>query len=313
MKKTYNKAYKIFFVIILFINIIIVDKAISEKYQIEEKMGDLLSPYPTEIFNKLRENPEPELINEVLSSLTTSPNSTVRSNCAIVLQAQKTNPKVIQGLITALETEKEPIVKITISRGLGKIRTPETIIALEKFILTNNDIIGHHGYLVRAEALRALGELGSSATDSLISFSDNSTIMKTNAMDIIGALGATKDEKAKPLLISYMHDSDAFIRSIAAGVVASGISNCSLQIKELIFTNLVSLVEDISPEVRKRVAFSFGNLSDPRAIPYLEKLMKDQYNAVYTISEGNVTREEKKYPVREAAKEALEQLNKSLP
>ena len=174
--------------------------------------------------------------------------------------------------------------------------------------MTNNDIIGHHGYQVRAEAIQSLGKCGPAATKSLITISKNTSIWKTNAGDLLNAFGLTGDEKAVPILIQGMKDTDSEIRTSAVYAVTIRVSNYSAHTKGLIFSSLTTLITDESFRVRQSVAESFGKLGDIRAISYLEKLINDKYNSVYQITENGVSREEKQFAVRTAAQQALEKL-----
>lgn len=60
---------------------------------------------------------------------------------------------------------------------------------------------------------------------------------------------------------------------------------------------LVKALEDKNPWVRRSAAWALGQIGDAQAVPALEKMLNDTFNDLHG-----------RYPVREAAQKALEQI-----
>lgn len=265
-----------------------------------------------EVFKQLHKNyknPDPIVLEEILSLLATYPNSLVRERCASALMFSAHNPMVMKGLINALNTEKDINVRMHIAETLGNAKVAEAVPGITKCIQAFSRQTEFHMDCLnyRGSIIQSLGKCGSTATNSIIELSKDDRIWRGYARDLIIALKNTGDKRTLSVLSTWMHNPNSDIHLTAASA-AIPLSSDSPEMKELIFTTLVELTNDSSSYVREQAVKMLGILGDTRAIPYLEKLLTDRAEITYERTEGEINWKERHLPVREAAGQALVQL-----
>ncbi|MFB3895174.1 MAG: tetratricopeptide repeat protein [bacterium] len=219
-----------------------------------------------EIFRKLQyehqynyQNLNPIVINEALSLLTTSANSIVRKQIAMHCILFSSNTTMIHGLVIALNTEKDIDVKMTIAGILGDMGVVEAIPGILQCIQTFSQQTGYYMDCLnyRGSIIQSLGKCGPAAIDSILILSNDERVWRRYASDLIKALGNTKDKRTLTVLAQNMHNPDSELR-LTAAFAAMPLASDSTDIRELIFTTLVTLTSDSSSYVREHAANLLG-------------------------------------------------------
>ncbi len=213
--------------------------------------------------------------------------------------------KNIEGLINALNYEKDAFIRSNAAESLGKLKDPKTLCPLIK-ALKDPD------YSVRYNAAFALSQIKDpKAVEPLIAtLKDSVYSVRSNAAY---ALGQIKDPKSIEPLIATLKDSVYPVRNSgtealgeigtpsieplittlknpdfpAANTVAEALS----KIGGPAVKPLIDSLKDPDQTVRSNVAYALGEIKDPKSIePLIESLNDPSYSVRMTTSQalGNI-------------------------
>lgn len=165
------------------------------------------------------------------------------------------NPSAVPALISMLN-DSDSYTRETIARALGRIRDTRAIPSLI-------DLLGDTGdYWVNHDAARALGNIGPSAIEPLLSAIDNANSLKRAW---IGRALSLVTPPPVPHLTELLNAPDTEIREIAVKALVSILSGS--------INYLISVLPKASPIARKEAIVALGRIHHPRAIkpllPYL--------------------------------------------
>lgn len=220
------------------------------------------------LFGEIGEDATPVLI----AALSNHTNAIVRRVCAKAL-AKLGDADAIPVLIQALLKDPDPITQSSASGALARMGTPAIPGLLE--------VIASPSYpdAQKGQAAWALSCLGAEAAEELYGAA-KSEIPDVRCA-VIGAIAAISKPQTPPfhgiqLLLNALQDPVSAVRLEAA----SGLGKLSHYNAT---HDLIPLLTDSDPEVRKTTALALGSLKDARALNPLEDLKMDPSDSVRSV------------------------------
>jgi len=220
--------------------------------------------------------------------------------------------EALAALKTILARTDDPLTKDACYMNISRLGGAEAIEILREAILAGPPE-GTITWSIHAETyqnlITYLGWSGPDAAPVLFEL-----MQKLGAQDDyrwwVALAGTRNKELVMPFLLDKARTSPEFNRSRAlnsACLLARG--SCTLETRRIIAEMLVQDAESTSSGVREVVAWGLGVVGNATHIPVLERMaQEDPYSAVIACSQGEKRWEEVRYPVREAAAKAIEQI-----
>ena len=221
-----------------------------------------------ELFGEIGE----EATHVLIDALAHHPNAIVRRVCAKAL-ARLGDADAIPVLIQALLNDPDPITQSSASGALARMGAP----AIPELL----NVIASPSYpdAQKGQAAWALSCLGSETADQLYAAA-HAEIPDVRCA-VIGAIAAIAKHQRPPfagiqILLDALQDSEASVRLEAS----SGLG-------KLVYYNatpqLIPLLQDDNPEVRKTTALALGSLKDPTSLKPLQALEMDASDVVRPV------------------------------
>lgn len=240
-------------------------------HQLVESCGDPRAEIRlriVDLFGEIGEDATPLLA----SALSNHPNAIVRQVCAKAL-AKLGDADAIPVLVQALLQDPDPLTQSSASGALARMGPP----AIPGLL----DVIASPSYpdAQKGQAAWALSCLGPESAEELYSAA------KSDIPDVrcavIGAIAAISKHQSPPfpgiqLLIDALQDPIASVRLEAA----SGLGKLSHYNAT---SELILLLNDTDPDVRKATALALGSLKDRSALKALEALEMDPSDLVRPV------------------------------
>ena len=206
-----------------------------------------------------------EVVPALGQALNDDPTAGVRSTAAEAL-GPLGGSRAAKQLIASLPNNSRPDVRVEIANALAKFQDDSA--ATEQVALMARE---DHSYRARAAALEALGRLKTAQAfdvlNAAVTHDSPDDFLRNAALRAFGSLG---DKKAVPLLREWSGPGKPTTTRRAA--IAS-LARLDRENKEITH-QLVSYLQDASPQVRGAVIFALSSRGDASAVPALEALLK---------------------------------------
>lgn len=221
-----------------------------------------------ELFGEIGEESTPVLVH----ALSNHHNPLVRRVCAKAL-ARLGDPEAIPVLIQALLNDTDPITQSSASGALARMG--------EAAVPALLDVVESPAYpdAQKGQAVWALSCLGESAADQLYAAAKaDSANVRCAVMGAIASLAKYQHPPSSGInmLLDGLNDPIAAVRlEAASGLGALRYYNAT--------PDLVPLLSDSDPEIRKTTALALGSLKDPASFQALQNLLTDPSDVVRPV------------------------------
>lgn len=200
---------------------------------------------------------------------------------------------------------------------LGKSGSEQDIDALFQAVKDDKGVFGP-GRDIAKNAISSIGEIGGTkAARVLNEIWLNEELSKGFKDAILGSLGSTGDPNVFEILEEGLRGNDERIRDNAAyGLGQLAIHRNNRKNSELankVTQLLRSYINDKNPRVRNNIVRAFSIIGKREDIPLLKTLLEDDYSTTVSYTEDGEVKKRTEYPIRKAAREAIDNINRRLP
>ena len=197
---------------------------------------------------------------------------------------------------------------------LGSVGSEQDAEALLQAMKKANESNEQDTYL-SLSIVGSLGQIGGKkAAEALLEIWNSDDLSKGCKTAILGMLGMTGDPNVFKMLEVGLRGNDEQIRDNAAyGLGELGRKNKG---NKGLINNITQLlrkyIKDSNPSVRNNIANSLGIMGTREDIPLLKILLEDEFSTTVSFTENGVMKKRTIFPVREAAKKAIDNIEKRL-
>jgi len=266
-----------------------------------------LNGYPMDMGYRLSKSGDPELLKDLYSGLTGSPDKWVRNNCAIAASYLKDDAHLIEIVSAAFQNEKDETVKKSLFRVLSSSSSENNIPVLVSLIDQYKSLTTLPESAYRVDAIKSLGNFGDKGWPFLENLLQSDIIIDTDKLIAIQALASSDTTPVIPVLLQYHNDDSYLVRNQVIQSLAK-LSKLSLDstTKDKVYSALSQRINDKEYTVRIETLKAFVQLQDDRALPVIEKIAQvDPYETKEAIFQFGKEVMETHYPVREVAENMI--------
>ena len=263
------------------------------------------------LFNWIQQasNKKKALIRKALiKRVDSSDNLNVRQTCLISLALF---PEAARNIMPrSLLSDPERSVRKLAARSLATCGTPKELDALYEAAKTDKGS-SLHGRDLAATAINSIGRIGGERAGQILKeiWTDRRTYGCPDT--IIHSMGDSGYPGVLETVMQVLDGKPWYVRDSATYALGKlaylNPKNTSLVDKTTY--RLRRCLSDKNPRVRRMAAFSLGMVGTQQDIERLEVLLEDPYQSEQTLTEDGQTKTRTDYPVRDAARQAIDTIN----
>ena len=266
-----------------------------------------------ELIQKANEEEKNWIKEALINRYNSEPNTKIRLECmtAMVWFREAAAKLYVQAL-----SDTDRSIRRLAAHNLGFVGTEEEVDALYQALKKDRSSSEQDFYFAR-DVISSIGQIGGTKAARVINEIRLSKELSKGCEDgILGALGSTGDPNVFKTLEDGLKGSEEKIRGNAVyglGQLASYRDNRkNPELMDKITQLFMSYINDKNPRVRNNIVLAFVIIGERKDIPMLKTMLEDNYSTIVSYTENGEVKKKTRYPIREAAREAIDSINKRL-
>jgi len=250
------------------------------------------------------------VFNKLVEHVSKHKNPNVRRGCVCCLGFfGKDAAQVVKSV---LHSDENRGVRAVAARVLARVGGEQALGSLYSAIVKDKGVF-LQGRNVASAAVTAIGEIGGERASEILAKVWQENLYRGE--ETLNAIGTAGHVSALPLIEKMLKGKQEIYRDnavYALGQIASR-SRDDLEIVQKVRAYLLNSLRDKNPKVRTNAASSLSLVGEPKDIPLLEELLEDSYRIIVNYTEDDQEKTKHVYPVRRAAKRAIDRINNRFP